>query len=628
MDRSLRMEVYQENTQMEPRALYNSIMSCDQLMSSGLVSALFSQQQQQQPRETRMERKLDLSRLTDEEAKHVWEVIQRDFNLRKKEEERLTELKNQIEKEDTKRELLGSQSHVADSLCIRCLQPFKFLVNSKRQCLDCHMYTCKSCSRYNKKEHGWVCDNCRMNRVLKVGTVGWYHDNVRNRFKRFGSAKVMRSLYKRLNGDGGRDDDTQSMPDVRSHMYNGNEDDPAETEAQRYKMMRKNKRLLSVHPMDFDSEDYLPHSRRPSVQQMQMQEERGYRNDADYDLHNHRANRRKSLDRYAMRPDDYAENRMVRTRSLSKISSSVARQQYVDTSDEEEYCRYPPMYQQQPPHRRRNSRASSQENLGQAPPINELNKRMSAIESLLSRLEEKMSPADEASTPSGQNEEEKLRRKLSELAGNLSDKGLSSDDEATKKTFPASKGLPGIMSGPAGPRDALKDKELSSSSDEMPTEAQKRSTAAALCDLTTEVLRTINATESAMVEYGLSEPTDSSLLVGSDVKQADDAFRELEENVYITAGQSYDLEKKLQRLEHSAKNRFGGTTDSDLSELEDVMALTAARVQGAESEVSDIENKIAALSSKKKVSGSHQKKKATSDFSKSNGASWRSNNMF
>nr|XP_054591402.1 melanophilin a isoform X3 [Nothobranchius furzeri] len=571
MDRSLRMEVYQENTQMEPRALYNSIMSCDQLMSSGLVSALFSQQQQQQPRETRMERKLDLSRLTDEEAKHVWEVIQRDFNLRKKEEERLTELKNQIEKEDTKRELLGSQSHVADSLCIRCLQPFKFLVNSKRQCLDCHMYTCKSCSRYNKKEHGWVCDNCRMNRVLKVGTVGWYHDNVRNRFKRFGSAKVMRSLYKRLNGDGGRDDDTQSMPDVRSYMYNGNEDDPAETEAQRYKMMRKNKRLLSVHPMDFDSEDYLPHSRRPSVQQMQMQEERGYRNDADYDLYNHRANRRKSLDRYAMRPDDYAENRMVRTRSLSKISSSVARQQYVDTSDEEEYCRYPPMYQQQPPHRRRNSRASSQENLGQAPPINELNKRMSAIESLLSRLEEKMSPADEASTPSGQNEEEKLRRKLSELAGNLSDKGLSSDDEAMKKTFPASKGLPGIMSGPAGPRDALKDKELSSSSDEMPTEAQK---------------------------------------------------------VYITAGQSYDLEKKLRRLEHSAKNRFGGTTDSDLSELEDVMALTAARVQGAESEVSDIENKIAALSSKKKVSGSHQKKKATSDFSKSNGASWRSNNMF
>ncbi|XP_051797684.1 melanophilin a isoform X1 [Acanthochromis polyacanthus] len=574
-----------------------------------------------------MERKLDLSRLTDEEAKHVWEVIQRDFNLRKKEEERLGELKTKIEKEDTKRELLGSQSHVSDSLCIRCLQPFKFLVNSKRQCLDCRMFTCKSCSRYNKKEHGWVCDNCRMTRVLKIGTLGWYHDNVRNRFKRFGSAKVMRSLYQRLNGDGGRDDDTQSMPDVRSHMYNGNEDDHGEVDAQRYKVMRKSKRLLSVHPMDFDNEEYLPHSRRPSVQQ--MQDDRCFRNDVDYDYYNHRMNRRKSLDRYAMRPEDYGDSRMVRTRSLSKISSSVARQQYVDTSDEEEYQRCPPMYQQ-PPHRRRNSRASSQENLGQAPPINELNKRMSAIESLLSRLEEKITPGDEASGPAAHSEEEKLRRKLSELAGNLSDKGPSSDDEAARKPSSLGRNPTGARLGSALALDSLKDKDLSSSSDEMPTEAQKRSTAAALCDLTTEVLRTINATENAMVEYGLAEPTDRTQLAGSDVKQADDAFRELEENVYITAGQSYELEAKLRRLEHSAKNRFGGTTDSELSELEDVVALTAARVQGAESEVSDIETKIAALSavgSKKKVSGSHQRKKSTQDF-KANGAQWKSNNMF
>ncbi|XP_053700407.1 melanophilin a isoform X4 [Synchiropus splendidus] len=408
-----------------------------------------------------MERKLDLSRLTDEEAKHVWEVIQRDFNLRKKEEERLGELKTKIEKEDNKRELLGSTSKLVDSLCIRCLQPFKFLVNSKRQCLDCHMFTCKSCSRYNKKEHGWVCDNCRMTRVLKIGTVGWYHDNVRNRFKRFGSAKVMRSLYKRLNGDGGRDDDTQSMPDVRNHMYNGIEDEQQELEAQRYKSMRKNKRLLSVHPLDFDSEEYLPYSRRPSIQQ--IQEDRGYRHD-DYDMYYQRGSRRKSMDRYGMRADEF-DPRFSSPRSLSKISSSAARQ-YVDTSDEEDYARYPPMYTL-PHNRRRNSR---QENLGQTPPINELNKRMSAIESLLNRLEEKMSPADDAAGPS---EEEKLRRKLSELAGNLSDKNLSSDDEGGRKISSLGarlgKGLGGLS------LDAQNDKGLSSSSDEMPTEAQKAS---------------------------------------------------------------------------------------------------------------------------------------------------------
>lgn len=53
----------------------------------------------------------------------------------------------------------------------------------------------------------------------------------------------------------------------------------------------------------------------------------------------------------------------------------------------------------------------------------------------------------------------------------------------------------------------------------------------------------------------------------------------------MAAGQSYQLETKLRRLEQSAKTRFGGTTDSELSELEDVVALTAARVQSAESEV-------------------------------------------
>ncbi|KAM8871948.1 melanophilin a isoform 1-T1 [Synchiropus picturatus] len=562
-----------------------------------------------------MERKLDLSRLTDEEAKHVWEVIQRDFNLRKKEEERLGELKTKIEKEDNKRELLGGTSKLADSLCIRCLQPFKFLVNSKRQCLDCHMFTCKSCSRYNKKEHGWVCDNCRMTRVLKIGTVGWYHDNVRNRFKRFGSAKVMRSLYKRLNGDGGREDDTQSMPDVRSHMYNGIEDEQQELEAQRYKSMRKNKRLLSVHPLDFDSEEYLPYSRRPSIQQ--IQEDRGYRHD-DYDMYYQRGNRRKSMDRYGMRADEF-DPRFSSPRSLSKISSSAARQ-YVDTSDEEDYPRYPPMYTL-PPNRRRNSR---QENLGQTPPINELNKRMSAIESLLNRLEEKMSPGDEAAGPS---EEAKLRRKLSELAGNLSDKNLSSDDEGGRKISSLGarlgKGLGGLS------LDAQNDKGLSSSSDEMPTEAQKRSTAGALCDLTTEVLRTINATENAMVQFGFTQPSDRPVVIATDVKQADDAFRELEENVYMAAGQSYELESKLRRLEQNAKNRFGGTPDSELSELEDVVALTAARVQSAESEVSDIESKIAALSgsgTKKKASGSHQKKKSP-DLSKgTNGGMWKSNN--
>ncbi|KAK6325601.1 hypothetical protein J4Q44_G00049430 [Coregonus suidteri] len=587
---------------------------------------------------------MDLTTLSDDEAKHIWEVIQRDFTLRKKEEERLGDLKTKIEKEDTKIELLGTQTTLVDSHCIRCLQPFKFLVNSKRQCIDCKMYTCKACSRYNKKDHGWVCDPCRMTRVLKIGTVGWYHDNVRTRFKRFGSAKVMKSLYKRLNGEGTRrDSDTQSMPDFRNDRYNGHDEDYAEAEAQRYKMMRKNKRLLSVHPMDLDVdiEEYFPphshtHSRRQSFQQIQEERGGGHRGDMEYmdmQQQQHRMNRRKSLDRYNMRHDD-GQYGMVRARSLSKISSSMNRQHYVDTSEEEEGGRNT-MYQT--PHRRRPSHGlvGSHENLQvpPQPPINALNKRMSAIESLLNRLESKMTvpPDDEATSPTAaQIEEEKLRRKLSELAGNIS--VPSSDEEAGGggKKNPLLKRAAVKSTPPVLPLEPL-----SSSSDEGPTEAQQRSTAAALCDITKEFLRTINATESAMNEYRPSVPSnDSPMLIDkADIRQAAESYRELEENVYMTSGKSFDLEKKLRHLEQSAKNRFGGATDSELSELEDVVALTAHRVQSTESEVSDLENKLAALSAsgKKKISGSQNRKRFNQDFptktSNGSGSLRKSNHM-
>ncbi|KAJ7403456.1 melanophilin-like protein [Pitangus sulphuratus] len=232
-----------------------------------------------------MGRKLDLSKLTDEEAKHVWEVVQRDFDLRKKEEERLEELKCKIDQESSKREFLTNQSHLNETHCVHCLQPFKFLLNSKRQCLDCHFYTCKNCSRYNKKEQGWVCDPCRLSRIVKVGSLEWYYEHVRSRFKRFGSAKVLQSLYGRLQpGQGlnsaflGLHDRVYSLPDINSECQlltscdAGDDSDDEDNvlrgaEAERYSRMCKTKRLLSVHPFDFELDsDYSAQSRRQSVQ--------------------------------------------------------------------------------------------------------------------------------------------------------------------------------------------------------------------------------------------------------------------------------------------------------------------------------------------------------------------------
>uniref|UniRef100_A0A8C6WMP5 FYVE-type zinc finger domain-containing protein n=1 Tax=Neogobius melanostomus TaxID=47308 RepID=A0A8C6WMP5_9GOBI len=92
--------------------------------------------------------KLDLSKLTDEEAKHVWDFRHKSQVLHSKHQHHIYHCNTGLQK----------------SYCIRCLKPFKFLVNNKFQCLDCGLSVCKSCSRYNKKDLGWVCDPCHMTR--------------------------------------------------------------------------------------------------------------------------------------------------------------------------------------------------------------------------------------------------------------------------------------------------------------------------------------------------------------------------------------------------------------------------------------------------------------------------------
>uniref|UniRef100_UPI00398F83D0 rab effector MyRIP-like n=1 Tax=Pristiophorus japonicus TaxID=55135 RepID=UPI00398F83D0 len=150
-----------------------------------------------------MGKKLDLSGLTDDEADHVLQVVQRDFDLRKKEQERLSELKQKLNEEGNKRSILSKQEKFNENCCIRCCSPFTFLINTKRSCLDCKFNICKSCGAYSKKEKAWVCSVCHQARLLKTQSLEWYYNNVKGRFKHFGSAKVVHTLYKkRLAGRG------------------------------------------------------------------------------------------------------------------------------------------------------------------------------------------------------------------------------------------------------------------------------------------------------------------------------------------------------------------------------------------------------------------------------------------
>ncbi|KAM6258646.1 melanophilin isoform 1-T1 [Spheniscus humboldti] len=584
-----------------------------------------------------MGRKLDLSKLTDEEAKHVWEVVQRDFDLRKKEEERLEELKCKIDQESSKREFLTNQSHLNETHCIHCLQPFKFLLNSKRQCLDCRFYTCKNCSRYNKKEQGWVCDPCRISRIMKIGSLEWYYEHVRSRFKRFGSAKVLQSLYGRLQpGQGvnstflGLHDRVYSLPDINSECQlltsggtgddSDDEDDVLRgAEAECYSRMRKTKRLLSVHPFDFELDsEYSAQSHRQSVQlSPAASSPDAFQSYPDFPNSAKDASQKESRIAEAdlvfhhvlqeqgpgvSPPEQHFSTEVhltvnSRRRSLERnVKPGIPwneqpRSRYsadMDTSDEDmkgvQFPAYPPH------HMKRRNRAFSQENLSHSGnQIHELNKRMSAIERMLNRLEEKiLVRSDEPLAPESQldlnAEEEELKRKLEKLASNISDKEVSSEEEECEE------------------KKRVKKPEMSSSSDDMARDARKRSSAQALSKIMAKVLRAINVTEKAVCEslHGERQCNGNCALPAGqlpslgDVKEVAEAYHQLEENVYLTAGKTYQLEKTLKELEEGAQH--SGTTDSELSELEDKVASAAAQVQQAESEISDIESRIAALS--------------------------------
>ncbi|XP_071418490.1 melanophilin isoform X10 [Pithys albifrons albifrons] len=475
------------------------------------------------------------------------------------------ELKCKIDQESSKREFLTNQSHLNETHCVHCLQPFKFLLNSKRQCLDCHFYTCKNCSRYNKKEQGWVCDPCRLSRIVKVGSLEWYYEHVRSRFKRFGSAKVLQSLCGRLQpGQGfnsaflGLHDRVYSLPDINSECQlltscDAGDDSDDEDNALRGAEAERYSRSFTDFPTSAEGASqesriadadlvfhHVLQEQDPGVSPLEQHFSTEVRLTVN--------SRRRSLERNPKPGSSWNEP------SRSRYSADM------DTSDEDVKGAQFPSYPSH--HTKRRNRASSQENLSHSG---------------------NQSPAPESQTDPDA-EEEELKRKLEELASNISDKEVSSEEEEREEVKRAKK------------------PEMSSASDDVARDAQKRSSAQALSEITAKVLRAINATEKAVWESlhgesqcngGCALPTGQPPSLG-DGKEVAEVYRELEEHVYLTAGKTYQLEKTLKELEEGAQH--SGTTDSELSELEDKVASAAAQVQQAESEISDIETRIAALS--------------------------------
>ncbi|KAM9365623.1 melanophilin-like isoform 2-T2 [Pholidichthys leucotaenia] len=515
-------------------------------------------------------KKLDLSKLTDEEAQHVWEVVQRDFNLRKKEEDRLGDLKTKIEREDTKTELLGNQTSLTETHCIRCLQPFKFLMNNKRQCLDCQLAICKSCSRYNKREDGWVCDACHMARVLKIGTLEWYHENVRSRFKRFGSAKVMRSLFRRFDGERSRSQSDFGEPqeyDTQSMSEGHNEAQSLDSSySQQHKRMKKIKRRLTVDPIDLLDCNHgrgrsaqAPGSEDIMLVELGVRESAVNETESDAVFQNILEEQHQDVDLEMSSPQ---ENRTIPSRSVSRLSyssygsvggprcsSSVCLPGLEDSDEEDGRC---------PPYLHYHTSQESLNSANPPPQITDLNKRMSAIENILNRLEQNVmssynqtpvTPSSSSPLPLWQEvdmEEQLLRQKLHQMTDNISDHSLTSDDD-----------------------DGDEEQE-GKSSQEIPVWRSPRG------DFKPSRLPTRPTSRTSIVVSRLEEESHQH----SDPEMPNQLLD--------------SLERRGLPSEEGSKVSFRGST-ALLVELEDKVAQAAADVQNAQSEVSDIESRIAAL---------------------------------
>ncbi|NXG44589.1 MYRIP protein, partial [Psilopogon haemacephalus] len=186
--------------------------------------------------------------------------------------------------------------------------------------------------------------------------------------------------------------------------------------------------------------------------------------------------------------------------------------------------------------------------------------------------------------------EEELKSRLFHIAARMSDKETSSGEEQESEP----------RTDPENQKETLPSEENGKSIQE---ELKKKYSAVSLCNISTEVLKVINATEELIAES--SSPCDlpadaqergrGPFPLGTDPARLDEQLTTLEENVYLTASTVYGLEGQLSSLEDAARQISSVTAESELADLEDQVATAAAQVHHAELQISDIESRISAL---------------------------------
>ncbi|XP_029653833.2 rab effector MyRIP-like, partial [Octopus sinensis] len=135
--------------------------------------------------------------LTDDEREKILEVIQRDFALRENEKKRLKQIEEGVTSQEQQKKVLCQKKNFNDNFCPSCCRAFGYIFNRKQICLLCQSSVCKSCSHYSYYHSRYICHVCVKKNELRSMSLEWFYSKVSKRFRSFGSAKVVRALYKK-----------------------------------------------------------------------------------------------------------------------------------------------------------------------------------------------------------------------------------------------------------------------------------------------------------------------------------------------------------------------------------------------------------------------------------------------
>ncbi|KAF1573556.1 Synaptotagmin-like protein 4, partial [Eudyptes moseleyi] len=144
-----------------------------------------------------MSEAVDLSFLSDVERDLILQVLQRDEELRKAEERRISRrLKNELLEIRRKGAKRGSQRY-SERTCARCQQSLGRVSPKANTCRGCNHLVCRDCRSYGPNS-SWLCKVCTKEAELKKTTGDWFYDQRVNRFaNRLGSDMVRLSLRHR-----------------------------------------------------------------------------------------------------------------------------------------------------------------------------------------------------------------------------------------------------------------------------------------------------------------------------------------------------------------------------------------------------------------------------------------------